>query len=301
MVWSHINNHMKQETIQLLTMLSESMLAEASDLITTFGGIPGARALLEYLHKHNMLSHDQTLSEIDKVAWSNLKQGGRYWVLFKGTSGVAVMFSRKGSYTAYVGQADGEVITHSSESGGRILDWVKDHVGKIGKIYGGESSKNADKRRERAAARGREGDYEYTVNKLLDRTRPLWIKAVELALADVKGMMGTMIKNNSFDHAGKRMSHAKTLHSMLQDLQDGNMDRAYRVIRPYMERAVTMAAHHFYPEQTGDLRYERYGDPKGLLANSADGVRMLMKDIGGGDTAKLGTVIAFFKKGLMLP
>jgi hypothetical protein len=57
-----------------------------------------------------------------------------------------------------------------------------------------------------------------------------------------------------------------------------------------------MAASHYYPEQTGNIT-RGYGN--NYSSQSEEGPRMLLKDISGGDTAKLGSVLGFFKRALI--
>jgi hypothetical protein len=58
-----------------------------------------------------------------------------------------------------------------------------------------------------------------------------------------------------------------------------------------------MAASHHYPDKTGEItRGYRGGN---YNAEYSEGPATLLKDISQGDTAKLGTVLAFFKRALI--
>ena len=58
-----------------------------------------------------------------------------------------------------------------------------------------------------------------------------------------------------------------------------------------------MAASNYYPETTGNIERSRYGG--GLSAQFPEGPKQLLQDIANGDTAKLGTVLGFFKRSLI--
>jgi hypothetical protein len=57
-----------------------------------------------------------------------------------------------------------------------------------------------------------------------------------------------------------------------------------------------MTAAHYYPEQTGDIN-KSYG--RSYSSARSEGPQQLLKDITEGDTAKLGTVLSFFKRALI--
>jgi hypothetical protein len=60
--------------------------------------------------------------------------------------------------------------------------------------------------------------------------------------------------------------------------------------------AILMAAAHHYPEQTGEIT-KSYS--RSYSSQHQEGPDQLLKDIAAGDTAKLGTILSFFKRTLI--
>jgi hypothetical protein len=117
------------------------------------------------------------------------------------------------------------------------------------------------------------------------------------AIADIKGHIANMIKNDAFDKAKKKLGYLDSLYASLEELQAGATDTSEYIDRA-VNMAVLMAASHHFPEQTGNIERSRWGGG-GVNAQFSEGPQLLLQAISGGDTAKLGTVLGFFKKALI--
>ncbi len=118
------------------------------------------------------------------------------------------------------------------------------------------------------------------------------------AEADVKGMISTMIKNDAYEKAERKLNILKSLQRAAESMEAGELDSAPEWLQKAVGSAIVMAASHHYPEETGEISRGRYGS-SGLQATHSEGPKKLLQDISGGDTAKLGTVLGFFKRNLI--
>jgi hypothetical protein len=87
------------------------------------------------------------------------------------------------------------------------------------------------------------------------------------------------------------------LQNGLESLEAGSEDIP-GFLNSAINSAVLMTASHYYPDKTGNLERSRYGSA-GVAAQFPEGPKQLLQDISSGDTAKLGTVLSFFKRSLI--
>lgn len=277
--------------------LCESIITETSTAMDMVRTVPGGRDVVKKLHTVG-LEHDQEYQNLGKISWSELKDSSYgKWVIIKGDKGVGAIKATHGSYTAYAstGENGGQVYDFSNDRGGNILDFLKGHIGGLRSFYAGSATNTVRKkqgdRRERNTSPSTAQLDKYA---LMNKFKPLWAKAITAAHADIKGMVVTMIKNDAFEKAKKKLDHLAQLENGLDQLEAGSTN-----IPDFIEKAVQlgilMAAHHHYPEETGEISssYRSYS-----AARSA-GPAKLLQDISSGDTKKLGTVLAFFKRSLI--
>jgi hypothetical protein len=129
---------------------------------------------------------------------------------------------------------------------------------------------------------------------LTKKFKPLWAKAIQAAIADIKGHVANQIKNDAFAKAKKKLAHIEALQDALDNLDNDRFDQSF--IRTSVNTAVLMAASHHYPDQTGTIGR---GYSNSYSAQHSEGTQLLLKDISNGDQKKLGTVLAFFKRALI--
>jgi len=286
---------MRPESYQIFAQLLEGYVNEASTSLDLISSNPGGKEVIIKLHKDMQLAHDQDYRQVDKISWSDLK--GSYqgaWVIIKGAQGTGAIKARGDTYEA-VASSGGEPRIVKDSRGGNILDFLKGEIGKLQKFYVGKGSKTVDdKRRKRADAKQGTSN-EVTVDTLTKKFKPLWGRAIESAMADIKGYIANQIKNDAFDKAEKKLSQVRNLQNALDSLESGESDVPNSVSQA-INTAVLMAASHHYPEQTGNITraYSR-----GYNAQFSEGPKQLLQDIAGGDQKKLGTVLGFFKRTLI--
>jgi hypothetical protein len=287
---------MRTESYQLFSQLLEGYLNEASTSLSLILDNPGGNQVVKHLHTDMGLAHDQDYRQVEKISWSELKDARRgAWVIIKGTTGTgAIRATSSGSYEA-TASTGGEVESKSDGRGGNIIDFLKSKIGKLNKFYvGNNTSAVPDKRKKRASQQAGQGGSEVTVETLTKKFKPLWVKAITAAIADVKGHIANQIKNDAFDKAAKKLEHVKKLQQAIESLEaDSDTPNS---VKSAINVAVLMAASHHYPEQTGTIS-RSYGS--GYNAERSEGGNQLLKDIAGGDQKKLGTVLTFFKRSLI--
>lgn len=291
---------MRIESMKLLAQLLEAYLPEDSSAMTMLSPLPGGSAVVQKLHRDLGLAHDQAYQEIDKISWSEIKDT-RYgaWVLIKGEKGAGAIKAdtRGNGYTSVAfDPATGEVETYSNDRGGNNIDFLKSKIGKLRAFYKGTSTGDLEKKKKnRAELSSKPAAGEITTDTLIARFRPLWLRAMTAAEADIKGMIATMIKNGAYDKARRKMDQASNLQNAIERLETGTLKDAPTFIKETVSLAIAMAAAHHYPEDTGEIRR----DYRSYTPQFREGPNKLLSDIANGDTAKLGTILAFFKRSLI--
>ncbi len=281
---------------QAFANLLEAYVDEASTSLSLISGSAGGDEVVKYLHKDMKLAHDQNYKQIDKISWSDLKepyQGS--WVIVVGSKGTGAIRSRRDTYDA-VASAGGPVNTTSDGRGGNILDFLKTNIGKLQKFYvGRNTSAVTDKQKKRADAKQ---GLEKTVNQetLMKKFQPLWAKAIQSAIADIKGHIANQIKNDAFEKAKRKINQVESLQNALEALEAGSTSDTPGSVKSAINIAVLMAASNYYPEQTGSIN-KGYGSS--YSAQNSEGPQLLLKDLANGDQKKLSTVLGFFKRALI--
>ncbi len=287
---------MNPQTCKTFSQLLEGFVIEASSAMGMVSSDPGGSDVVKYLHSKMGLSHDLEYSPIDKISWNDLKgRSAGNWVLIKGVNGTGAIKAVSDSYEA-VASTGGSVESYNDSKGGRILDFLKDQIGKPQKFFMARGTSDVrSKQQKRASAKDGVGPKEVDRETLVKKFRPLWVRAMNSAIADIKGHIANMIKNDAFGKAAKKIKYIEALQSGVEDLEAGQSDTP-SYLREAVQTAIYMAASHYYPEQTGSIN-RGYGGS--YSPQFHEGPRLLLKDISSGDTKKLGTVLGFFKRTLI--
>lgn len=292
---------MKKFPYKTFATLCESYIAEVSSSLNIVQQKPGGRQVIQFLHKERALAHDQNYRPVDKISWSELKDAYRgAWVIVIGSQAVGAIKATGGTTGSYeavaVDPSTGEIRRVNDSRGGNILDFLKPMLGKFNSYYVGKNTTAvSDKQRSRANAQATPLS-DVNQETIIKKFKPLWIKAMNAAIADVKGIAATMIKNDAYDKAEKKINLLKKLQIAIESIEAGSADVPEN-IRTAVSSGILMAAAHHYPEQTGEIERSRYGGS--LSSRNPEGPALLLKDISNGDTAKLGTILTFFKRSLM--
>jgi len=286
-------------SIQLFSQLCEHIITEASSAMTLLGAHPGASAVIKRLHSGQSLSHNQEFGEIKKISWSDLKnRWPKGWVLVTGPKGSGAIQARNGQYEA-LASTGAEPVGFNDSKGGNVLDFLQGQLGGKWEKYsywiGTENKYASDKKnsRKQMAPKQKTMDQETLMNKF----RPLWAKSMQAAIADGKGMAGVMLKNDAFEKVEKKLKQLQYLQRGLDELEAGNKEPP-DWIKGAINSAILMSAAYYYPEETGEITRSRYSGAS-YSSERPEGAHKLLQDLSNGDTAKLGTVLGFFKRSLI--
>lgn len=290
---------MKPETLKLFAQFCESYLPEASSSMALLKQHAGGKEVIQKLHNELGLAHNQEYKPVEKISWSELKDSYRgAWVIIQGSNGTGAIKASGGNTGNYqaVASTGGEVRVVKDSRGGNIIDFLKGEIGKLQKFYVGRNSTTvSDKQKKRAEL---QKGKDTTVNQevLVKKFKPLWAKAIDLAIGDIKGHVANQIKNDAFDKARRKLDHIERLQAGLNSIEAGSLDGAPDFLGQAVQTAILMAASHYYPEETGNISrsYSR-----GFSSERQEGPQKLLQDISQGDTSKLGTVLSFFKRALI--
>ena len=287
---------MNLESHKIFAQLCEAYVNEASTAMNLIVGKPGGAEVVQKLHKDMKLAHDLGYSPIDKISWSDLKNARNgAWVILQADSGSGAIRAVNDRYEA-VASTGGEVKTFTDGKGGNILDFFKNEIGKPRKFFVAKNTRDVDTKQQKRKETQPSASSEVTKDTIVKKFKPLWVRAMTAAIADIKGHIANMIKNDAFEKAKKKLNYLDSLYASLDELQAGATDTSEYVDRA-VNMAVLMAASYHFPEQTGNIERSRWGG--GASAQFSEGPQLLLKAISEGDTAKLGTVLGFFKKALI--
>lgn len=302
---------MKPETYKLFAQVCEGMVFEASTTMDIIHKLPGGPALVKYLHQNAGLGHDQEYTQSTSISWNELKNASRgAWVILKYPLGVGAIKQTGGSYEAIASKsAGGEINRFKNERGGNIFTFLKNELanglpaaenksGAQAMFIGNDTGSTAKVKKDRSAAR-QELEKVKTIDQdaVVAKFKPLWAKAASAAMADVKGMVGVMIKNDAYEKAEKKIKLLQNLERIVDQLEAGGTDTP-EAITGAVRHAIQLTASHYYPDETGEITRGGYGSRGYSVADEA-GMKHVLSDIAGGDQKKLGTILAFFKRSLI--
>ena len=199
---------MKLETYQIFAQLCESVVLEVSSSMDVLKSLPGGPQVVKFLHGERGLGHEQTYVPAGKISWSELKNNYKgTWVLMKYPKGTGAIKQTNNSYEA-IASTGGDPVTFQNDRGGNILDFLKGQLGGNPKaIYVGKdtgATKDVKKQRQSRDAELKKVN-QLSPDAIMTKFRPLWVKAITQAIADVKGMVATQIKNDAFEKAKKKL------------------------------------------------------------------------------------------------
>jgi len=287
---------MQTNGYKIFADLLESYVDEASTSLSLISGTPGGQEVITYLHKDMKLAHDQDYRQVDKISWNELKDPYRgSWVIVVGSKGAGAIRSRRDTYDA-VSSTGGPVETTSDGRGGNILDFLKTNIGKLQKFYVGRNTSAVDDKQKKRSDAKAGIEPKMDQEMLMKKFKPLWTKAIQAAIADIKGHIANQIKNDAFDKAKRKLSQVENLQQAIEALESGTSADTPGSVRSAINIAVLMAASHHYPDQTGNITK---GYSSSYSAQQSEGPQQLLKDLANGDQKKLSTVLGFFKRALI--
>jgi hypothetical protein len=295
--------------------VSEQMLAEASNLLTQFRDLPGAKPMITGMLEKGRLSHNAKITTVSKLEIKNLRDKIRrgssvnFVIFIRGTQDLGIISMGNYTNSAYVYQDT--LLTQQDDSIAQLLTWLKQYIGKVVdySIVQSPSQPVQNVRNKRATLKPRPetSDPQTVATILIAKLKPLIARNVERAIADIKGFINTLIKHSNYNQANEKIAILKNLENQLEHMQ---LTQTYdnKLVTAKMINAIHSAALYHYPELTQDFsdresRIYTGGYNSDTVAYqpvlNTDGVKQLMKDIKNGDTQKVGTILSFFRHELV--
>jgi hypothetical protein len=286
---------MKLESCKVFAQLLEELVYEDSTSLGTIGSHPGGKQVVQFLHRNQHLDHDIEYQTIPRISWTTVKNSNS-WILIKGTRGSGAVRIYYGGYSAVL-STGGEVETLQG-NGAEIKSFLKGKLGKLNNYYIGSNDEEAQRKSiNRTAEKSVASNTNMSPTDIAKKFKPLWTRAIDAAIADMKGHVANMIKNDSFEKAERKISKLRRLRTIKYNLESGgDGSSSPKEIYNSLLYAISMTAYYYYPEtSTTDIEFSRL--ERGVYS---PGFKSILADISKGDQQKLGTTLAFFKKGLML-
>lgn len=319
---------------KMMSEMFRSVLDEDSEAMVAVRGSPYADQLIQRIHKNMNLSHKLKFQEKERIQWKEIKEVEPNFVLIAGTTGTAAVNWDGSRYTVIMANAEG-VTRGSNPSINALMGDIKEGIGKPKKFWEPVTVKDPSEydnyerrfgsdrktgptlpttvRRSRTAARTLDpkkstgldqtglsgGD---NLAKLFTKLKPLMLKYLTTALADVKGAAGIAMKNDSYNTAKKKLEIAAKLSGMIEHLSDPDMSDGFHrssqdeLLKNKIQHAVVMAASYYYPDETGDIEAGYSG---ALRPRNNLGPNKVINDIAKGDSKKLATVMAYLKQAFL--
>lgn len=276
------------------TQLTESLsfIVESSTAAEKIKDHPGGRVIVRSLHTDLSAAHDQHWKEVDKVSWSYVKSHIG-WIIMLTQRGTAAILYRPthDHYEVHV-STGATVETFSSSRGGHIVNFIKDHAGTPRQFFVSTFDHSQRQRTDKKIQRQRRTpSTELTPKEIAKRLSPIMLRALTSAMADKKGLIANMIKNDSFKQAKKQITQLEKLEEMQDEISRGFFSERYLSV---INGSVWLSAAYLYPEDVSELR-RNYG----TIVGSGDGRRLLLKDIEDGNLKNLGVIIGFIKRELL--
>lgn len=297
---------------QLFSQLCKDFVTEASTAMQQFN-TPTAQAVLKHLHKNYALGHDiQTEFKGRKPTWTDLKHLKGSWLLINGSNGFAGatfditngMYGKFKVITGTNGQYETDtpdIQTLDFTSVAAATNALKTTIGNVGAYYFVNNSYSHILNRNRgyAATKNAMAD-EYnqvTPEIMIKRFKPLFNKILTASKADVKGVISTMVKNDAYEKVRVKTQLSQAIDQSIIALESGAVTD---FLKYAVNNAVLMAAKYHYPDKVGPInsRQSHYQMPI-YTTNNTDGYDLLSDAISAGEKEKLGTVLAFLKRGLV--
>lgn len=315
---------------KMMSEMFESVLDEDSEAGVAVRGSPYADQLIQRIHKNMDLSAKMKFQEKERIQWKEIKEVSPNFVLISGTTGTAAVNWDGNKYIVIMANAEG-VTKGSNPSINTLMGDIKEGIGKPTKFWEpvtakipneydsyatrfGKVARPSALRSQRRKAKELDptksaklspdvglADGGENLTKLFSKLKPLMLKYLTTALADVKGAAGIAMKNDSYDTAKKKLDIAAKLSVMMDHLADPSEDNTMRynqdlAIKNKIQYAIVMAAGYYYPDETGNITKGYSG---ALRSEKSIGVKHVVDDIANGDNKKLATVMAYLKQAFL--
>lgn len=304
-----------------MTHLLREILDEDSSITSAVRNSPYADELIKRVHKDFAMPHDVRWEKLEKVTWADIKSRSPNYVIIQGQDGTGAIKWTGETWFVMLAGEDG-ITTDRDDSINSLFKEIKNTIGKItgywaaigqgkGSYRGVATNPTGEverKRQKRTASRQTvvnpstldpSAGTSHNTQVILRKLRPVYMKYLDQAIADVKGVVGMALKNDAYGKVNQKVGILTNLQNVRQELID-NPDIVPEKIKERLRPALYLTASYYYPDQTGNfaLGVDRYG--RGQPA-SQSGPQQVIADIANGDQKKLTTLMNYLKQSLLHP
>lgn len=313
----------------LFSVLCENItIDEASEVIKALKNVPGAKDIGRFIHKEFKIPHDYKFFPTDKI---ELGKQDRYdyasgrWYIIAGTKGSAGLQYANNSkeyklvvkrpsderysidnYPSSGNDSDFMVIT--SKSGKGIMSQMRELIGKPVEYFHNKldasivGRKKVDRKNSKDVEKPLELSLDTYVTMMFNKFRPTFLRVLKNAEAEYRGLLNIQIKNQSYEKAQKKLEKLQKLDNLIKHLEvEGTKDLPEgwsNWLRACIGNALALTAGHYYPDETGDIETNRWGNREYQIPNEAR--QKVLNDIKNGDAKKLSTMLSYFKNQVLL-
>jgi hypothetical protein len=285
--------------------LCESIVSETSNIPKAIGTGMAATALMKHIHSNMSKSHTMEVKPVDSIDLAWIKKYGGFYIIQGDLGYVALIGDRYGMKVAGVKKGNQQVASENASGVPQVRKFIKEYAGKLEKYWrSGESYKdNTYDLKSRRAALKTVNRAEVSADSLFERFRPLFFKAGQAAVADVRGVAMNMLKSGNYSDLTNKINHLRNLETYVSYLEDtggkfNSDDPNERYTQRYAQdffkkalgQAITLAAQHFSGAEF---------DPTSNIDDDWEAKEKLFSDIQNGDTKKLSALLTYFKNGLV--
>ena len=304
-----------------MTYLLREILDEDSSITSAVRNSPYADELIKRVHKDFAMPHDVRWEQLEKVTWADIKSRSPNYVIIQGQNGTGAIKWNGSTWQVMLAGEDG-ITSDRDDSINTLFKEIKNTIGKItgywaaigqGRLsYRGASDNTIGavdiKRQKRKDSRAMvvnpttldpNASREHNTEVILRKLRPVYMRYLEQAIADVKGVVGMALKNDSYGKVSQKIAILNNLQNVRQELID-NPNVIPGKIKERLRPALYLTASHFYPDETGNfaLGVHQYGRGQ---PSSQRGPNQVITDIANGDQKKLITLMNYLKQSLLHP
>jgi hypothetical protein len=299
---------------QLFSQLCEGFVTEASTAMQQFN-TPAAQAVLKHLHRNHALGHDiQTELKGRKPTWTDLKNLKGSWLLINGSNGFAGAtfispdYGRPGGKFRLITGTNGQYETDTPDiqtddftAVAAATNHLKNKIGNVEAYYfvNSQYSRNLSRNRGYTAIKNAQAGSPVVVTTpyIIKRFTPLFNKLLTASKADVKGVISTLVKHDAYEKVQSKTRLLQAIEESIMALEAGTVTD---FLKYAVNNAILMSAKYHYPNEVGPITYRQshYQMPV-YTTGTSEGQDKLLAAIGAGEKEKLGTVLAFLKRGLV--
>ena len=281
-------------------------------------------------------------SDVDWAQYKQVASGLAHWMLFKCEQGVAAVSLSRSGYEVVLAKKSwgddivnpdtGEVYSGKQNaidqiaglftSGNKLaskhlidvgtdrkdslLKIIRMSMGKIKELYVTTNIKKQTARNDKRTLRKAQSEvnaYNVQVEKIEKRFKPMLLRMITQADAEISGALGIVIKAKGYNRASELLTKLKKLAEERSTIERGKSPDYDSITKSALRFAISLAGAHIYHDDVNAVERTGYGHMFAATVRSHSGESVenkVVKDIANGNMKTLGVVLAYYKRYLMM-